>query len=334
MIKKINNLKSLLVAVVLFGCISASATPNWYTYRVQVPNHVSCVEDAKTMALVLSQALKQSSIYADCIGTTKVQNFDENIIVVHYQAEFEQIPYRGVIGGGVSSGIPTTDSGIYAEYKDCLADIENQQTHFGKSTLLAPFASYCVLANPQYGEGYSIVNEGFGTPTTRVFSFADTNYMNEAPIYLQILTEINADITFHDQRHVLYYSAKGSSIERFAYGLFANDVVACQEQTEMSREILIKSGATVAKAFCVEDTQNKDGELKLYHLNGYSITAGSFAGQEVPNKIIYNSYNDCKSDIQRVLQNYASGHLNPLGALCLQDLMNANNYKITVYLND
>jgi hypothetical protein len=261
--------------------------------------------------------------------------YTADVIVVTYQAKFALYPYRAIFGGSTFIDDAVESAGLYPTYADCLAAMEPQTRLFQAETTLLPIGAYCTATHTEFHPGYSLTIESVGTPKRSLRVYSEDRYRStdDRTEILQAVADAviaaKGTIAYRDARLVFYYSGGGGvRINVTPLGYF-RDLTQCTSQKDEAQSIFVKAGMRSVRTFC--QVNGGDTAYPSWSLTsvseGYSVIHDDF-GTHSPR---YDTFEECRLDLNRIVDQLASSGRPPFGGLCLRTIGLNEGFAVSTY---
>lgn len=298
-------------------------------YRVTLPGTSStCLEEAEGLSSRFQIATGIKQVKAECstTQTTSIQGRDYtfNTLTLYYSTH-NQLPIFkvrfGHYEGGLPGGINSVGDyyGAYESYSSCIQNINFRNAEFEKYTGLSAVSSYC--AKGRIDGNYVLTIDSFGQPKMRLYTFDAGNWSKGEEISKYLFRKKAS--TVHTKGTRFYYYAKNSLNLGQHRLLSYQDGNICSDQLEVAKNIIKNYGSDSTMVRCVKRAQTNNDNFHLIAL----FSGSNFFKTRYMNER-YVSYEQCLSDISRVMNEYSSVSRNvPFGALCSKNSISTQEEK-------
>jgi hypothetical protein len=315
---------------------NADQTPT-FTYRLKVPaGTASCADHANTIAAQFAAGARTQRTTGACEGRQTLvdqnQKYAIDVVVVTYQADSEKAPQRSIFGANAFMNVGEASAGVFKTYAECLEQLALQIPIFTAETGVTPVAGYCTASTQQeFYPGFSLTLESFGDLKKRLYTYSEDgiSYPDHSQVIAASLTALRAagaDVVWSDNTRVFYYNDGDVNVSAENLGMF-DDVSQCTSQTADASAIYQAAGLVGVSSFCRID------EPVAGHKFAVLMAVG--AG---PNEISdiqgdrYDSFDECRGDLPRVIQNNAAAGRTVYGGLCSPNVAGNGGFNAHVYV--
>lgn len=264
--------------------------------------------------------------------TDQGKSYDVDVVLVSYLADSEQIPSHTIFGANEFLGNADQAAGVFKTYDECMSTLAAQTPIFTAETGLSPVAAYCSASTQSFFPGFSLTFDSFGDTKRHLYSYSkdgvstidadNTQIMAAAAVAIQAL---DAHIVWSDKSRLFYYNEYRISVAADNLGMF-KDAQQCSSQQSAAMAIYVKAGLVGVTALCESFSTSANSTYS----NLMVIGAGA---DEISDLTAdhYDTFGECMSDLNRVIQNAASSGRSVFGGLCSPSMATESGFNAHIY---